>query len=120
MNIEWEFSETYTHTNRINENASMHHKNAIKMSYQKHKSHYVHMIKLFSVQSETIFELFRIETNNVHRTYTESLYVELQAHKIFLYHENGFMSKQKIYFFIYEFCAEQKKKEKRAPTIKIK
>lgn len=31
-------------------NASMHHKNAIKMSYQKHKSyymHYIHIIKAF-------------------------------------------------------------------------
>lgn len=45
LNIEWTYNEKLVAGD--SHNASMHHKNAIKMSYQKHKSYYIHIIKPF-------------------------------------------------------------------------
>lgn len=86
------------------------------MSYQKHKSHYmhyVHIIKPFLQKAEKQASPFSTRyllapaymyEHIVHRTYIESLSVRLQTQKTnFLYHENEFMSKHKIYFFIYEY-----------------
>lgn len=86
----------------------MHHKNAIKMSDQKHKiALYTHHKTIFTKKrARKIFPPLSVRyiTNIVHSTYIESLYVKLQTQKnIFISHENEFMSKHKIYFFIYEY-----------------